>query len=200
MARSVSLGPRRNVTSSGANVAASGGAIGSAYFSGGWIAPALAPAPGALGANGLYASSISLPQPVSVTDIACQVTIGAASSFVRMGIYADNGNGYPGALVAGSDSGQIDASTATVKTFTYPTPLALSAGRYWLAGVSQGGAPTINCNTGMQPGLIGATAASVLASSQTAYFHGGVSGALPSTFTATLLSTTASHRVAIRVA
>src|SRR4051812_48441137 len=107
----------------GSSVAASGGASGAAYFSGGWIAPALAPAAGALAASGLYASPVSLPRAVSVTDIACQVTVGAASSFVRMGIYKDNGNGYPGDLVAGSDTGQIDASGAAVKTFTYGTPL-----------------------------------------------------------------------------
>ena len=50
----------------------------------------------------------------------------------RMGIYRDNGNTYPGPLVAGSDVATFD-QTAALKTNTFGSPIKLTKGLYWLA-------------------------------------------------------------------
>jgi hypothetical protein len=60
----------------------------------------------------------------------------AAGETARLGLYADNGRGIPGALVV--DGGTIDLSTATgVKTVTISN--VITRGLYWLALVRQGG-------------------------------------------------------------
>lgn len=53
---------------------------------------------------------------------------------IRLGIYADNGSGFPGALVI--DAGTIDGHSATVQEITISQ--ALSAGTYWFGAVVQG--------------------------------------------------------------
>jgi parallel beta-helix repeat protein len=145
--------------------------------------------------NELTACQVLVSEPCTITVIGCNVTVAAAGSFVRMGIYADNGHGYPGALVANSDTGQIDASTTGNKTFTYGTPLTLAPGVYWLAGVSQGGTPTVNINSGQGMGINAGNMNSALINNQTSYRQTAVSGALPATFTTTQDSTTYGYRV-----
>lgn len=65
-------------------------------------------------------------------------TIGTTGSVAHLGIYADNGSGYPGALV--QDLGTVATTTVGVQTIT--ASITLSAGvLYWLVCVPQG-APT----------------------------------------------------------
>lgn len=61
--------------------------------------------------------------------IQCEVTTFGASSKVRLGVYSDNGSGYPGALVV--DSGELDAGSNGVKPATIS--VSLTPGVYWLA-------------------------------------------------------------------
>lgn len=175
-------------------------AFGSIAIAAGWTGPALSRATAALGAGVMGAAYVNLPRAFSLTDIACEVTAGVAATFVRMGVYADSG-GYPGGLVPGSDTGQIDASVAGVKTFTYGTPIALPAGRYWLCGVSQGGTPTVAISsTAGQPGIFTNSAATYVQAAQLAgYFASGITGALPATYPAGPVGNSSVHRVAIKV-
>jgi hypothetical protein len=125
----------------------------------------------------------------------CSATAGGST--VRLGVYSDTGSGYPGALVA--DFGTIDTATAT-GDLTITISQAMTSGLYWLAAVSQGGAPsvrTVNVTphemtyyTGATPFNFGVGIAWGLSS---------VTGALPATFTAGQAVTgAATHRVYVR--
>lgn len=78
--------------------------------------------------------------PISIDQLACEVTTGVATNF-RMGCYAADTDWQPvGAPLA--DSGDIDITSTGVKTYTPGTPLYLPRGRYlsiWNTG-SNGGA------------------------------------------------------------
>jgi len=89
-------------------------------------------------ANHLYAMPFLVSRAMTFDRIAVQVTTLAAGSSIRLGIYNDGTNLYPGALV--SDAGEVSAATTGVKAITINQ--ALTKGLYWLALVSDG-APKI---------------------------------------------------------
>jgi hypothetical protein len=112
--------------------------------------------------------------------------VGDVGCKVRLGIYADNGNGYPGALVL--DAGQIAGDAVAVSELAVG-PLAIPAGWYWLGGVVQlvtTTTPTIR--TIAAPALpIGwviplGTGLPSAGSTASCYSVGGFGGALPATF------------------
>jgi hypothetical protein len=71
----------------------------------------------------------------TLTALGAEVTvIGDVGSLLRLGIYADNGSYYPGALVL--DAGTIAGDSATVQAITGLTT-ALTPGIYWVGGVVQ---------------------------------------------------------------
>jgi len=84
-------------------------------------------------ASTLYAYPIFIPNSVTLAALQADVITGQTGGKVELGIYADNGAGYPGALVAGTDTGDLDGTTNT--TIVGPTNLAvpLSPGWYWAA-------------------------------------------------------------------
>lgn len=85
--------------------------------------------------------------------IACYVSTAKASSKVRLGIYADNGHGKPGAKIL--DAGQVSTTTTGAKSITITH--VLPPAPYWLCSVSQ--------TTGTAPSIYhGPTVASVQAS------------------------------------
>lgn len=93
--------------------------------------------------DALRLSPVFIWQPCTLAQIGCEVTAGAASSFVRLGVYRDDGSFRPN-LAAGPmlDTGAaIDGNSATVQTVACDVPLA--AGWYWFGGVAQGGTPTL---------------------------------------------------------
>lgn len=84
----------------------------------------------------LYAYPINFVGNVPIKTISNYVTTGQTGGASHIGIYADNGSGYPGALVNGSDSGALVATASTTaETATYATPLTLAPGLYWLASI-----------------------------------------------------------------
>ena len=171
------------------------------FLPGNWLGPAYNRSAIALGAGALVLCPILVPRACLLTDIACEVTGGVASTFVRMGAWADRGDGYPGALLSGADTGQIDASSAGVKSHTYATPIPLQAGRLWIGAVNQGGTPTVASNTAPGKDLFASAAAGYLQNTQlVGYLQSGVNGALPSTFTSTIGATTSAHRVCVKLA
>jgi len=107
--------------------------------------------------------------------IGITVSTGAASSTVRLGIYNDS-SALPGTVLL--DAGTIDASTTGDKTITITQ--TLTRGRWWIVGVAQGGAPTLNTVTGVNPHVGKPTAGA--SGHNIAYHVTGVTGALPSPF------------------
>jgi hypothetical protein len=71
---------------------------------------------------------------ITIDKIETEVSTAAnpTTTVCRMGIYRDNGNAYPQALVSGSDTGTF-TTTAAVKSGTFGSPITLQEGLYWLA-------------------------------------------------------------------
>ena len=98
-------------------------------------------------ASTLYAYPVTLVGNTPIKTISNYVTTGQTGGGSHIGIYADNGSGYPGALVNGSDSGALAATASTTaETATYATPVTLAPGLYWLASIftATGTYPSVN--------------------------------------------------------
>lgn len=105
----------------------------------GWVAgrfynvcPGSTPGTVTPAASTIYAVPFRAPGNVPIQTLSANVTAGTTGGKVRFGIYADS-NGAPGALVAGSDSGDQVATSGAAATFTPSAPLVLNEGWYWLA-------------------------------------------------------------------
>lgn len=137
--------------------------------------------------NTAYATPLWLAAPGTVTRIACEMTTVQTSSLVRLGIYADDGNGAPGSLLV--DAGTVDGSQSGMQEATLGTPLLLaSPGLYWLAGVVQGVAGTIVLRSAAGTSIAGSTAvggANGIFGTPTSagWTMTGVTGALPANWT-----------------
>lgn len=81
----------------------------------------------------LYAYPIFVPSTVTVKSLNLSVATGQTGGAAHIGIYADNGAGYPGALVSGTDVAAV-AATATAVVSTTPNVL-LNPGVYWVASI-----------------------------------------------------------------
>lgn len=152
---------------------------------------------GAPALNLLTVHPLDIGEAVTLDRIGIEVTTAAASSFCRLGLYADHG-GKPGALLL--DAGQVDASTTGVKEITISQ--ALNPGVVWLAYVSQGGTPTVRRSSSELglPGIGNATAATVSANPMAAMARTGVSGALLDPFGSNQGGQVYQPRVIVRVA
>lgn len=137
---------------------------------------------GALTANRLYAIPFIVTKVMTVDQMSINVTTLGSGSSVRVGIYADNGNNYPGALVV--DGGSVSTATLGVKTYTAGLPATLDAGLYWLAIVSNATAPTIRSFAVASLNPILGYASSLPTNAQFGWFAAFTFGSLPSTFTA----------------
>ena len=130
-------------------------------------------------ANTLRAVPFIVPKTIVVDRLAVNVTTLLAGN-IRLGIYRDNGLGYPGALVL--DAGATSTATAGVKAFIINQ--TLTGGQlYWLAAVSDA-ASTLRCFTvaGMTP-ILGFD--NTLGTAPGLYYNVALTyGALPATFTA----------------
>lgn len=135
----------------------------------------------ALTQNLLYASPIWVPRSCTLDKIGAEITTAAASSTLRLGIYADDGNARPGAkLVEASATVDGTSQTAQEKDMS----LAVAQGLYWLACVAQGGTPTVRSNANPVHGYVFPTLGTALgANPVSSVTQASVSGALPSTFT-----------------
>lgn len=95
----------------------------------------------------LYAYPFYVPNAVTVKTIGIDTTTGQTGGGAFIGIYADNGSGYPGALVPTSNnsSALIATSGAAVQNYTPTTAITLQAGWYWLASIftASGTFPTV---------------------------------------------------------
>lgn len=142
-----------------------------------------------------------VPRPLEIDRIGAEITAaGEAGSKMRLGIYADNGNAYPGALLL--DAGQIAADSATVQELT--CALTLSSGLYWIGGAVQGAPttpPTVRINSTWYPPVPIAVGGMPAANSTAVgYSQTGVTGALPATFTSTIGTAGSAVRTFVRTA
>lgn len=99
-----------------------------------YYSPLLTCAPGstlAIVANTLWAVAFPIARPCTVNQIFVSVITGVAGS-IRLGIYDDGTNLYPGSLIL--DCGTVDCTTSGVKTITISQ--ALTRGIKWVAFVS----------------------------------------------------------------
>jgi hypothetical protein len=107
-------------------------------------------------ANTLYVMPFPLTRVTTFTKIQINVTTGGAGSSARIGIYYDNGNQYPGALVTGSDVGALTTTITGVQTNTFVSAITLQPGLYWLAFVCNATAPVIiGFTLGNTPAILG---------------------------------------------
>lgn len=157
---------------------------------------------GAAGAGALEASKIWLPGGITLNRIGVEVTAFIATGQVRLGIYADSGFDYPGALLL--DAGQVATSGSNgVKdiTISYPVP---SSAWYWIVSVNQTAAATerrigFSSQGPMWQGTWFATAPGN--NVPCAFFITGINGALPNPFGAPPFSiSNVVTRVHVRVA
>lgn len=95
----------------------------------------------------LYAYPFYISGPATIKTLAIDTTTGQTGGGAFIGIYTDNGAGYPSTLVTGSNNtaALIATSGAAVQTYTPTTPLSLNAGWYWLASIftASGTFPTV---------------------------------------------------------
>lgn len=136
---------------------------------------------------------------VTLDRLGLWVQAGVALSVVRLGIYRDDGDGYPGALVL--DAGTIDASSQGFKTITISQQLTRDL--YWIGGVGQTivTAMTIaatNVPTWDQTGQHLTPSSQALV--YVGFLQAAVSGALPANFTTTKESSFNAPRVHVRIA
>ena len=100
---------------------------------------------GAPTVNNLRAIPFVVSKVITIDQMAINVTtVGAGGTGnARIGIYEDNGNSYPGALIV--DAGTNITTSTGVKTFTTGLPVTLDPGLYWLVYVHNNTttAPTI---------------------------------------------------------
>ncbi len=119
----------------------------------------------------------------TIDVVAVEVSTLGASSTVRLGVYADNGNGRPGALVA--DYGTVATTSTGVKTIDVNTTV-IPGRTYWFAIASQGGTAatlkTLYANPVGEKFIQMGTATPTSLAQVSQYYQSSVSGALPNPF------------------
>lgn len=156
-----------------------------------------------LGVGTLHVIPWVVGRPLRISHLCQSIpTIGDAGSKVRLGVYADNGGCYPGALLV--DAGTINGDSATVQEL--PADLSLSSGVYWLGAAVQvvtTTQPTLHTITNAWTPPVPIFAGTTLPSATfvaTGYGQTGVTGALPATFTSTVTQGTTKPRVFVKIA
>lgn len=145
--------------------------------------------------NTLYAMPFPVSRTTKFDTIECEVTTLGSGSNLRMGIYRDDGNLYPGALIF--DSGNISAASTGAKTATITSTLQVfPPGMYWLTYENSATVPLIRClpGSGYLAVLGYATPFSTTAPGY-AYTVAHTVGALPDPYTASATVVTAASAV-----
>ncbi len=95
--------------------------------------------------NTLYAMPFFVSRTTKFDTIEYELTTQGAGSQVRLGVYFDNGNGYPGKLLFGSaDVTGTNPAGAKVATITAASQV-FNPGLYWLAYENSATIPQIRC-------------------------------------------------------
>jgi len=88
-----------------------------------------------IGVGASRVAPIMLPVGANIEGLVVEVTTGEASSVARLGLYADSGSVYPGALL---DHGTVGCDTNGLKTVTFASPVT-SQGLMWVALKAEAG-------------------------------------------------------------
>lgn len=152
------------------------------------------------GVNGtLTLQPIYVPTTITLDKIALTVTIiGDVGSTIRMGIYSNNANNYPGSLLV--DQGTVAGDAVATAELTFNR--VLTPGTYWIAAVVQGvtvTSPTVRTISSIQTNQFGVLASSTISGSIGFLAQTGVTGALPATFTSSPAITTTGIRLALKI-
>lgn len=194
-----------NVQAAIAEVAAeaAGGGTGSrpGYRSGTWHSAATGHTSGTAVAsdNDLQAMPFVVDKATTFDRLGCAITVAGTAGFTEhLALYADNGFGYPGALLA---SGQVAGDAVAAPEVTINQ--ALSAGVYWLASKAESPnsgttPPTMRTLSGASRWV--ATTNIPGGTLNTAYSIVQPEGALPTTFPAGATIASSTARVSMRVA
>lgn len=114
-----------------------------------------------------------------------QGAAGGAGAVVRLGIYSDNGNALPGALLL--DAGTYDASSGSSVTKEITISQAISTGLYWLVAAVQGAAvsrPTLY-QTASASAVLPFMSDTAVQGNGSGFYQDSVTGTLPASFTTT---------------
>lgn len=157
-------------------------------------------------ANGsLRLAAWLVERTITIDRIGADVSsAGSGGGVLRLGVYADDGSGYPGALLL--DAGTIDGASATVQQATIGSPLVLTPGLYWIGAALQGSPgtqPTVRTLAGTWTPpvpILGTTSAPAASDSYAGYRETGVTGALPSNFSTTSDPVSTVPRLHVRTA
>lgn len=141
---------------------------------------------------------------VTIDRIGVWCQAGVVLSEFRLGIYRDDGNGYPGARVL--DAGVADMSSQGFKEITISQQLTPDL--YWIGGAGQVVVTAMTMSVGTPasatpfPYLPPLAAAPTTASTTGGggFMQTGVSGALPANFTTTVTTSSSIPRVFLRAA
>lgn len=100
----------------------------------------------------LYAYPFYIAAPTLIKTLGVYTTTGQTGGAAHAGLYADNGSGYPGALVTGSDGAALACTSGAVSQ-TNTISLTLQAGWYWLASIFTASStfPTMAAATAVYP-------------------------------------------------
>lgn len=124
-----------------------------------------------------------VPNAVNLVRVGLEVTsAGSAGCVVRVGVYADDGFGRPGALV--KDCGTIAADAIGV-VYSAVVNQALPAGRYHIGGTLQGAPatqPTIRTSNIPGIGPVAMPSGPGVNQVSWGYTQSGINGALPANF------------------
>ncbi|UUG69986.1 glycoside hydrolase [Arthrobacter phage Zucker] len=152
-----------------------------------------------LGNGTLRATPWYVPRAVTVSRIGAEITAaGDAGSTLRLGIYAGDGSGYPGALVAGTEA-TIPADAVAVAEATINA--TINPGVYWVVAVVQGVTttqPTVRVPANVMVS-IGRPSIPSANNSDICYAQTGVTGALPATFSTSISTAGQAPRVFVKV-
>lgn len=185
------------LTVSTANLGASAGGR-NGYRSGYYYAPAIVASVASVAINQSRLNAV--PFPVGPAGgrfdrIATNCISTAASSFIRMGIYADSGYGDPGALFL--DAGQLETSATTgIREITIDVSLA--PGMWWLVSAAQGGSPTMTCYNGINSIGIGGENSGAVTVNQLGYRVESVTGAMPASYGTPLATSSNIPKIMLR--
>lgn len=151
-----------------------------------------------LGNQSLRLNAFFVPKITIFDRIGCEVTTGGeAGSIIRIGIYGDNGFQYPGSLI--SESGTVTADTIAIKEITISQ--LLQPGLYWMGGCIQG-APTTQPAVRITDEMVNvdgpSTTTATITTDIRCYVQTAVAGALPATFSTSVLTGGRSLRMFIR--
>ena len=131
----------------------------------------------AITANRLYAIPFFISRPMTADRIGVQVATLAAGS-LRLGLYADGVNLYPGALLL--DAGVVDTGTTGLKELTINQ--ALSSGLVWLAMLANAAPSLYQVGGANRMDLLGSPTG--LDTANAAWYVAQTYGALPNPFPA----------------